>query len=143
MSSFRQITPEFWASAQLESEDFPRAAAEGCRLVINNRPDGEVPGQLPAAEAAAAAHAAGLAYLHLPIVPGGLTDGDIDAMSAALNDATGRVLAYCATGNRSTILWALAQVKRGAMTRQDAVRAAADGGYDVTGVLGRMKGPAG
>ena len=43
------------------------------------------------------------------IVPGQVTDADISAFGAALNDMHGPLLAFCRTGTRSTTLWALSQ----------------------------------
>ena len=59
-----------------------RAAAEGFVLVINNRPDGEDPSQPSGATIEAAARAAGLDYLHVP-VRGGPTQEQVDAVHAA------------------------------------------------------------
>ena len=45
------------------------AARLGFRSVINARPDGEDPGQPTSDQVAAAAHAAGLEYRHIPVIP--------------------------------------------------------------------------
>jgi uncharacterized protein (TIGR01244 family) len=94
----------FVAVRQLTVGDVDEAAALGIRLIVNNRPDGEEPGQPSSAEIEAAARAAGLDYRHIPIA-GGLAPDKIEAMAEALDQ--GPVLAFCRTGTRSTFLWAL------------------------------------
>ena len=51
-------------------------------------------------------------------------------MREALEDAGGPVLAYCRSGTRSTLLWALARAKAGENPSVIASSAAA-AGYDV------------
>lgn len=130
MSEFREITPSFWASPQIGLEDVAEARARGVTLIINNRPEGEAGDQVPGEQVAAAARAAGLDYLAIPVSPGGFTEHQVQAMTDALARASGPVLAYCRSGTRSTLLWSLAQAQRGrppAEIAADAARA----GYDV------------
>ncbi|MFN6979612.1 MAG: beta-lactamase hydrolase domain-containing protein, partial [Gemmobacter sp.] len=63
----------------------------------------------PAAPRRGAAAAAGLAFVFNPVVGGMLTEDNVTAQGAAIAAAEGPVLAYCASGNRSSIVWALAQ----------------------------------
>ncbi len=109
-------------SGQLGPDDFEALARHGVRLVINNRPDGEAPGQLPAAAAARAAAAAGLAYRHIPVTFATLDAGPIDRFAEAVAEAGGPVHAHCASGARSASLWALGRIRRGTMTREEACR---------------------
>jgi uncharacterized protein (TIGR01244 family) len=52
-------------------------------------------------------------------------------MAAALEGASGPVLAYCRSGTRSTLLWALAEASKGA-DPDELAAAAARAGYDVS-----------
>jgi len=52
---FIQLEPDIAVAPQLVEADFAEIAARGFRSVVNNRPDGEAPDQLPNAQAAAAA----------------------------------------------------------------------------------------
>lgn len=108
-------------SAQLDAGDFALLARQGVTLVINNRPDGEAPGQLSAAAGQQAAALAGLAYRHIPVRFPTLQSGEIDRFGEAVAAAGGPVHAHCASGARSANLWALSQIRRGAMTRDEAV----------------------
>ena len=116
-------------AGQVRPEQLPEIAAAGVTTIINNRPDGEEPGQPSAAEMAAAAEAAGLRYRHIPVA-GGFSQPQVDAMAAALSEAEGRVLAFCKSGTRSTFLWALAEAQRGT-DGEELMRKAAAAGYDL------------
>ena len=80
-------------------------AAAGFKGIINNRPDGETPDQPSSTELEAEARRRGLAYWHIPVVPGQAAEKDARAFAAALREAEGPVIAFCRTGNRSTGLW--------------------------------------
>jgi len=100
-------------------------------MIVNNRPDGEEPGQPPAAEIEAAAREAGLAYRHIPVEPGGLSSDLVQAMAEAIDEADGTMLAFCRSGTRSTYLWALARSQQGTPGDELIERAAA-AGYDLS-----------
>lgn len=130
MTLFRALTPAFSVAPQIAPADVPAAAAAGFRLIVNNRPDGEEPGQVGGAEIAAAAEAAGLSYVAIPVSPGGFSPAQVEALTAAVDGAGGPVLAFCRSGTRSTMLWALAEARRGT-DPAELVAVAARQGYDL------------
>ena len=130
----RRIDDRIAVAPQIAPEDVARARAEGFALIINNRPDDEAPGQPAGAEIAAAAAAAGLGYAAIPVDHTGLTVEKALAMAEALKAANGPVLAFCRSGTRSTNLWALAEAMGGG-DPEALVAAAANGGYDISGLL--------
>lgn len=119
------------ARHQLMPADIAEAVAAGVRTIVNNRPDGEEPGQPAGAEIEAAAKAAGLIYRHIPVA-GGFSEEQIEAMAEALSQ--GPALAFCRSGTRSTYLWALARAHQGA-DAETIARAAAAAGYDLSPIL--------
>jgi uncharacterized protein (TIGR01244 family) len=128
---FRQLSDRVWASPQISLDDVAQAAAQGFTAIINNRPEGESPDQVPGEAIEAAAKAAGLGYVAIPITHSGFSQPQVAAMVEALGD--GKILAYCRSGTRSTLLWSLAQASLGADL--DAVTTqAAQAGYDVSPV---------
>ncbi len=132
----RRISPEFAVSPQISAADVGVAAAQGVRAVICNRPDGESGDQPPADAIREACAAHGLAFRHIPITPGSVTDADLRAFRAALDEMPGPILAYCRTGTRSATLWALAKAPR---LSADAILAAtAEAGYDLSGQRARL-----
>ena len=131
MNDFRQLTENILVSPQLALEDVAEAAAAGVALIVNNRPDGEEPSAPQGDEIAAAAAAAGMNYAAIPIGHSGFSEPQVDAMIAALEQAEGPILAYCRSGTRSTLLWALAAAKQG-VEADTIARTAARAGYDVS-----------
>jgi len=135
MSNFRRVTDDFSTAPQISVADVAEAARLGFKAIINNRPDGEEPGQPSAAEIGAAAEAAGLAYAHIP-VRGGPGPAEVEAVRQALAAAGGPVLAFCRSGTRSIVTWSLGQAISGARPRDELVNLARQAGYDLSGVLG-------
>jgi len=133
MSDFRRVNDSLSVSPQVTEADMARAAAEGFVLVINNRPDGEDPSQPSSAAIEAAARAAGLDYLHVP-VRGGPTQDQVDAVRAAVEAANGPVLAFCRSGTRSIVTWSIGQALAGE-DRETLVNQGREAGYDLSGVL--------
>ncbi len=136
---FRKIDETVSVAPQIAIEDVQAAADQGFAMIINNRPEQEEPGQ-PSGEAIReAARAAGIAYVAIPITPGGFSASQIDAMRKALAEAEGPVLAFCRSGTRSTFVWALARGGEGDDPEALAAKAA-DAGYDISPIkplLGR------
>ncbi len=135
MANIRPVTADFAVAPQLTPADMAEAAARGFRLVINNRPDGEAPGQPTGAAMEQAARAAGLDYLALP-VRGGPTRAQAEAMQTAVQAAGGPTLAFCRSGTRSVTAWALGQAVAGVRPRDELLRLASDAGYDLSAALG-------
>lgn len=130
---FRRLTDSVLASPQISLADLAEARALGVDLVINNRPEGESDDQVPGTEIEAAAKALGMHYVAIPVTHSGFSGPQVEAMSAALAKSEGKVLAYCRSGTRSTLLWALAQASQGA-DLEEVTAQAASAGYDVTPV---------
>jgi uncharacterized protein (TIGR01244 family) len=133
MADIRTLTPDFAVAPQLQPEEMTEAAAAGFVLVINNRPDDEAPGQPSSAAMQAAAQAAGLDYLAVP-VRGTPTPDQAQAVFEAAREAGGPVLAFCRSGTRSSIAWAMGRIAAG--DDRDAVLETARGaGYDLSGAV--------
>jgi uncharacterized protein (TIGR01244 family) len=130
---FRKLTDHVLVSPQITLHDVAEAKAAGVMLIVNNRPEDESDDQTPGAEIEAAAAAAGLGYVAIPVTHTGFSEWQVKAMAEALEGAGGPVLAYCRSGTRSTLLWALAQASLGAGPAALAEQAAS-AGYDITPV---------
>jgi uncharacterized protein (TIGR01244 family) len=134
---FRKIDDTISVAGQITPDDIADAARQGFTFVINNRPDGEQPGQPTGAEIAAAAAAAGLGYRAIPITHAGFSEDQVTAMGEALEAAGGPVLAFCRSGTRSTFVWALARSRMGDAPDVLAAKAAA-AGYDLSPLRGML-----
>mgnify|MGYP002781370201 CR=1 FL=1 len=127
---FKQLDDKTLVAGQLRPEELEEARRHGVTLVVNNRPDGEEPGQPLAAEIRQAAEAAGLEYRHIPIARG-IGPADVEAMREAIHAAEGgRLLAFCRSGTRSTYAWAVARRRDGA-DAEELRRCAGAAGYDL------------
>ncbi len=130
---FRSLTSDIFVSPQIGVDAVAEAKDLGVALIINNRPEGESEDQISGADIEAAARAAGLDYVAIPITHSGFSEPQVNAMAEALAGAKGKVLAYCRSGTRSTLLWALAESAQGG--DPDALtNMAAKAGYDVSPV---------
>ena len=126
----RRLTPDYAVSPQISPEDLPALRAAGFATVICNRPDAENPPELAATEMARAAQAAGLAFHDLPLTHQTMTPENVAAQARLIDEAAGPVLAYCASGTRSSVIWSLGQAGR--MATDDILRATAQAGYDLS-----------
>jgi uncharacterized protein (TIGR01244 family) len=135
MADIRKVTDNFSVAPQISVADMALAARQGFALVINNRPDGEQPGQPTSAEMEAAARAAGLDYAYIP-VRGGPTLEQVEAVAGVVAEAKGPVLAFCRSGTRSIVTWSIGQARAGAQPKDALLRLGAQAGYDLSAVLG-------
>ena len=104
MSIYR-LSQHCAVSGQITAADITTLAVDGYGTVICNRPDGEEFGQPPAAEVAAACEEHGIVFHHIPIDRSGLTPSMIDSFREAVASSDGLVLAYCRSGQRSSVIW--------------------------------------
>ncbi|HEX5318352.1 MAG TPA: TIGR01244 family sulfur transferase [Stellaceae bacterium] len=122
-----QLAPGLSAAGKLDRADIEALADSGIKTIINNRPDGEDPGQLSAADARKLCESRGIAYHHIPFVAATLTKADVDAFAAVLAAAKGPVVAHCRSGTRSTLVWSLTRLREGADPMALIAQAAANG----------------
>ncbi|MBQ2260125.1 MAG: TIGR01244 family phosphatase [Loktanella sp.] len=134
----RHITPDYAVSPQISAEDIPAIAEAGFTTIICNRPDAEVPPSHQAAAIEAAAKAAGISFTVNPVTHQTLNMDMVTAQMAAAENSSGPVLAYCASGTRSSIVWSLGQA--GQMLTDAIIEATAKAGYDLAGMRGQLDG---
>ena len=133
----RQITPRFFASPQIDPEDMTAIASAGFKMILCNRPDAEVPPSHQSAAIETAAREAGLAFEIQPLTHQTMTPDVIANNCALIDSADGMVLAYCASGTRSTIAWALAAAQD--TPAEEVIAAARAGGYDLESMRPRLE----
>ena len=113
----RQLDDKTLVSGQITPEQVAGLKAAGVTMIVNNRPDGEEPGQPHAAEIEAAAEKAGLDYRSVPIIRG-IGPADVECMQEAMEACDGKLVAFCRSGRRSTLVWALARREQGASVEE-------------------------
>jgi len=122
------LTETIAVAGQINPAQVAEIAQAGFKVLVNNRPDGEEPGQPDSAQIAAAAAKAGLEYHHFPVTAMDFPGPDADRMAALFNDETSPVFAFCRSGTRCTNLWV---TTRSPQERQAAVQRAQSLGFDL------------
>ncbi|WP_394198275.1 TIGR01244 family sulfur transferase [Litoreibacter albidus] len=98
----RTLSPAFAVTPQIHVSDIADIKAQGFTHILCNRPSAEsAPGDKPS-DIEIVAKAAGLGFSENPVVMGQLNMDNVSAQKVE-----GKVLAYCASGTRSAIVWAL------------------------------------
>ncbi|WP_109464012.1 TIGR01244 family sulfur transferase [Albibacillus kandeliae] len=124
-----QLTPRYFVSPQLAPDDFREAAEAGFTTVICNRPDAEVPSSLQAAAMREAAEAQGLRFEVLELTHQTMTPENVARQREMIEGSEGPVLAYCASGTRCSVVWALGQAP--SMSADDILETTANAGYQL------------
>ncbi len=125
-----QIAPRFFAAPQVDPGDMPAIAEAGITLILCNRPDAEVPPSHQHEAIKTAAEAAGIGFAYQPLTHQTMSP-DVIAHNRHISvEQDETVLAYCASGTRSTIAWALGQA--GDVPADDLIAAARNAGYDIS-----------
>ena len=126
----RQLDDRTFVSGQIAPHEVAGLAEHGVTMIVNNRPDGEDPGQPLASDIEEAAKAAGIGYRFLPIRRGP-GPAEVGELQDAMRDCgDGKLLAFCRSGARSTFAWALARREEG-MGREEVERLAEDAGVSL------------
>lgn len=92
-------------ASQIEATDVAKLSADGFTTIICNRPDGEDFGQPAAAAIAAECDAHDMTFHFIPVDRSGLTMDMVESFRNAVAASAGHVLAYCRSGQRSSVLW--------------------------------------
>lgn len=103
--SIYQLSDKVAVTAQIKPEDVADIAGMGFTTIVCNRPDGEDFGQPPSAEVAKECAAHEVAFHFIPVDRSGLTKDMVESFRDAVTRSDGKVLAYCRSGQRCSILW--------------------------------------
>jgi uncharacterized protein (TIGR01244 family) len=133
MTIFKPLDERVLIAGQISVADLEEARRHGVTMIVNNRPDGEDPDQPTSAEIEAAAEAAGIDYRHIPIARG-MGPAQVEEMVSALSElGDGKMLAYCRSGMRSCLAWAVASREQGA-SREEVEEKAHGAGFSLGAV---------
>jgi uncharacterized protein (TIGR01244 family) len=135
----RQLDDKTLVNGQIGPDDVAALRDLGVTLIVNNRPDGEDAGQPTSAQIEEAAKAAGVGYRHVPIARG-MGPSDVEAMRDAIHAVgDGKLFAFCRSGNRSTLAWAVAKSEDG-VSKEELHRCATEAGFDLGPVAHLLRG---
>jgi len=132
----RPLTESYAVSPQISPGDLVAIKAAGYTTVIDNRPDTEITPDLHTPVMRAAAEALGLVFVANPVIGGALTMENVTIQRTAIDAAAGPVLAYCASGNRSSVVWALSRA--GTRPTDELIGLPARFGYQLEHLRGQI-----
>ncbi|AOY90167.1 TIGR01244 family protein [Marinobacter salinus] len=132
----RTIDDTISVAPQISVEDVAEAARLGFKTLVANRPDQEEYGQPAMADIEAAARENGLDWVYMPVESGNITDQDVEHFAPMIRDAEKPVLAFCRSGTRCTVLWALSAAR--SMPAREIIDKARNAGYDISGLAPRL-----
>ncbi|MBZ2167986.1 TIGR01244 family sulfur transferase [Marinobacter sp. F4216] len=132
----RKIDDTISVAPQISVEDVAEIARLGYQTLVANRPDQEEFGQPLMSDIEAAARQQGLNWVYMPVESGNITDHDVDQFAPMIRDAEKPVLAFCRSGTRCTVLWALSAARDSGA--EEIFTKARNAGYDITPLAPRL-----
>lgn len=133
----RWLDDTFAVSPQISPGDVVLLKRDGVSHLICNRPDHEEHGQPTVDDIRNVANAQGVPLDHIPVGVEGVTLPIVKRFRAVMDQATPKVVAYCRTGTRCTILWAMASAID--HDPKDLIAKAADQGYEIGHLAGMLQ----
>ena len=134
-----KLAENLYISPQLTEGDAAEAARLGIRSVVCHRPDGEEESQPDYALVQDWLAAAGITEAaHQPLTAGTITVRDAEMFHLLFTASDKPVLAFCRTGTRSALLWAIHAVRSGTSVA-DALAAAQNAGVDLSKFAAKLE----
>ena len=137
MADIRKLTKNLSVAPQLVASDLLAVASQGYKSVLCNRPDHEEVTQPTYREVQSAIDEQGLVSEFQPVNSSTISDEDVDAFAQHLSSLTAPVLAYCRSGTRCTVLWALSEA--GKRPVDEILSIAAQAGYSLEALRPRLE----
>jgi uncharacterized protein (TIGR01244 family) len=133
---FAKINTELTVSDQITIEDLKEIQAQGYKTIFCNRPDQESEGQLTFLTIEKEAQNLGIKAIHQPVIGGQISDDDIAQFGSSFELAQKPIFAYCRTGTRCSMLWALSHAKT--LPIDEILSKAQIAGYDLSPIKDRL-----
>lgn len=137
MADIRKLTESLSVAPQLQPADARELKEMGFHAVLCNRPDYEADDQPTYRDVASAIDAQGMTVEFQPVSNKIITDEDVDTFADHLEDMEGPVLAYCRSGTRCTVLWALSEA--GKRPIDEIIEVAGRAGYSLEALRPRLE----
>lgn len=138
MADFLQLDENLLVAGQMDVYDIVKASETGIKMIICNRPDGESDGQVPSVDMEALLKTYNIDFRYIPITPGEIRRENVIATKKAFDEATGPILAYCRSGMRSTVMWAMVQAALDRMSNLQIIKKSSELGYDLNPIMGAL-----
>ncbi len=135
--NLQPLSPDFSVTPQIEIAEIADLAACGYKSIIGNRPEREAPDQPAWGSLVAEAGRHGMSARHIPVVAGQIGPKDVKCFADALHTLPTPIAAFCRTGTRSAMLWALANPDE--LSVDERITTAAEHGHDIASLRDRME----
>ena len=130
MMKYYAVSGGLSVAAQISSTDLPALLQAGFKSVICNRPDGESPVQPDFVEIAGLAGELGIQCRYMPVTPDSVCSAKGQEFAGALREMPGPTLAYCRSGKRALMLWALSKPE--GVDEKEILKRGQDAGFDMS-----------
>ena len=137
----KKMSEDYSVADQLVESDLAGLKVAGFKSIMCNRPDDEEDDQTDYQIIEEAARALGFKTSFTPIESGRVQEDEMRAFSIAVDQLPKPILAYCRSGMRCTVAWAMDQASRGA-TIASLVNIAQSAGYDLTALQSHIESSA-
>jgi len=137
MPDIRKITDDIYVAPQLAPGDIAKLDEYQFRSIVCNRPDGEELSQPVYADIEREADALGIAIEFQPVNAAVISDADVDRFTELVEELPKPLLAYCRSGTRCSVLWALSQA--GERDSDDIISMARQAGYSLDALRDRIE----
>ena len=128
-----KIIEDYVVSDQITEEDIEQLKEAGFKTIFCNRPDNEEQNQVTVKSIQDKAIESGLDFIHQPVIGGQISQNDIDQFSDYFDAAEKPIFAYCRTGTRSSMLWALSE--SGKRSIDEILRLTSAAGYNLSNLF--------
>lgn len=129
LAGYRPLNDKFAVSPQITVSDVQKIKDAGFTRIINHRPDGEAPEQPIAADIQAEAERLGIKFVDLPYTSGQVTPSVLAGLTTELANSDEPTLAYCRSGGRAVVAWAMSQVSTNQLNPDQVIAVANTAGY--------------
>ena len=128
-----KIIDDYVVSEQITVDDIQTIKEAGFKTIFCNRPDNEEINQVTIESIKNAALKKGLKFIHQPVIGGQITQVDVDQFGEYFDASEKPIFAYCRTGTRSSMLWALSE--SGKRSVEDILTMTSKAGYNLNNLF--------
>ncbi len=128
-----KIIDDYVVSDQINEDDVKKLKEAGFKTIFCNRPDNEEKDQVSVKSISKKANENGLKFVHQPVIGGQISQKDVDEFSDHYDEAKKPIFAYCRTGTRSSMLWALSE--SGKRSVDDILSLTTAAGYNLSNLF--------
>ena len=128
-----KIIDDYVVSEQITVDDIQTIKEAGFKTIFCNRPDNEEINQVTVESIKNAAVENDLKFIHQPVIGGQITQVDVDQFGEYFDASEKPIFAYCRTGTRSSMLWALSE--SGKRPVEDILNMTSKAGYNLNNLF--------